>query len=99
MQKKLNNYEIRKNYIDAVGKRLIYFKKEGYLIFSPQNEIVDKIEQKGFGDKFGLKVDCIVYYSYDKTHDDGYYTPLKKLKETISKFKIVRPENIISIVI
>ena len=50
MATKLNNYEIRKNYIDKVGKQLLDYQKKGYLIFDKDGEAVNKIEQKGFGD-------------------------------------------------
>jgi hypothetical protein len=97
MATKLNNYEIRKNYIDKVGKLLLDYQQKGYLIFNEYGEIVVKIEQRGFGDEFGLRVDHFVIYSYDFTHDNGYYTPLKKLKETMSHFKIVHPDHIVKL--
>ena len=98
MATRLNNYEIRKNYIDKVGKQLLDYQKKGYLILDKDGEVVNKIEQKGFGNtEFGLCIDNVVYYAYDPTHDNGYYTPLKKLKNTMSKFKIVKPEHIMSV--
>ena len=98
MAKRLNNYEIRRNYIDKVGKQLLDYQKKWYLIFDKDGEAVKKIEQRGFGNtEFGLHIDNIVYYAYDPTYDNGYYTPLKQLKETMSKFKIVKPEHIMSL--
>jgi len=97
MKIRLNNYEIRRNYIDKVGKQLLDYQKKQYLILDENGDIVNNIEQFGFGTEFGLCIDNIVYYSYDKTHDNGYYTPLKELKETMSKFKIVKPEHIMSV--
>ena len=90
----MNKYEARRNYIDKVGKKLLQYQSEGYLLFNQYNEPIEKIEQIGFDNKFGLTIDSSVYYQYDSKYDNGYYTPLKELKEMISKIKIVHPKDI-----
>ena len=90
----MNKYEARRNYIDKVGKKLLQYQSEGYLLFDEDNEPITKIEQRGFGDNFGLNIDNVVYYSYESEFDNGYHTPLKELKKMISKFKIVHPKHI-----
>ena len=77
MATRLNNYEIRRNYIDKVGKQLLDYQKKGYLILDKDGEVVNKIEQKGFDNtEFGLCIDNIVYYAYDPTHEDRKSTRL-----------------------
>ncbi len=93
----MNKYQARKEYIDKVGKRLIQYKNEGYIIYSPCGGIVENIEQKGFRDEFGLCIDSVVYYSYNKECDNGYYDSLKELKEKFEGFRIVKPEHILKL--
>lgn len=95
---KKNYYEARRLYIENVGKKLLDYQKKGYLILDKDGYVVKKIEQRGLdSNQFGLTIDCVVYYAYDPDHDNGYYTPLKKLKEMISKIKIINPKHIISL--
>ena len=69
MATRLNNYEIRRNYIDKVGKQLLDYQKKGYLILDKDGEVVNKIEQKGFDNtEFGLCIDNIVYYEIGRAH-------------------------------
>lgn len=93
----MNKCEKTKEFIDKLGKQLIQYQKEGYLIIDNEDNIIKYIEQKGMDDKFGLKIDQVVYYWYNPDYNNGYHTSISEFKKIFSKFKVVKPEDIIKI--
>lgn len=94
----MNIYEYRRDYIDKIGKLLIDYQNKGYIILDEGNNVIKKIEQRGFSsENFGLCIDSCVYYEYNKEFDNGYYTPLPKLKAMFEDFKIINPKDIIKL--
>jgi len=86
--------ENKRLFIDKLGKKLIAFKKSGGVILH-YGIPVEEIKQEGFGDNFGLTMDNIVLYDHDKGFDNGYHTPISKLKSAFKKeITLIRPENI-----
>ena len=95
-----NVYEARRSFIDKVGKKMIELKNTGHVIINIESgDIIDEITQTGFSDdNFGLNIDHTVYYEYNKELDNGYYTSITKLKKMLSKFKAIKPEDVIDII-
>lgn len=92
-----NKYEARKEFIRKAGEKLVDYLGKGYLIIDEDGEAVTRVKQNGFGDEFGLTLNSTVIYTENPHLDNGYYTPLKELKQRIQTIKIVKPEHIIRI--
>ena len=82
------------DYVMGIGKKLIEYKKKGYLIIM-DGDVIDNIRLCGFDDNIpGLSIGCIVYYHGSPDLDNGYYDSLESFKELFSTVKICDPKDL-----
>lgn len=75
-------------YVMSIGKKLLEYKKKGYLIVI-DDHVVDDISLVGFEDDIpGLTIDNTVYYHGSPNLDNGYYDSMDSFKKLFSTFKI-----------
>lgn len=87
-------------YIDAMGKYLIDLLKSGHMLFDEGGFEICAVEQKGFGDAWGLRYygkdggAWYVSYHDDPNSDNGYYDSVTTFKKKFSRWTTIDPKHI-----
>ena len=83
------------DYVMGMGKKLLEYKKNGYLIIEDGYSAVEEISLTGFNEDIpGLTIGSIVYYHGAPDLDNGYYDSLESFKKFFSTFKICDPKDL-----